>query len=216
MRLRRGRRDQEEADQDQAKILKVSLNIFLRYQHYLCCWYCSQTFIGFESQSDIIYYLFLYCLFIYFLCLLFYFIFVWPCWEYRSSCVQGCLHLTWERILSAPQILLIFSPVMTFLTFVQETRTFEVFIMVRILRWQIYVLIFDWSQVWPSQLYCVGISFPEKTKLKIAVFIMSPKKWWTNDRRLFFVVCPVAEYEGMFIRGITLKQSKQKRSISCQ
>lgn len=29
MRLRRGRRDQEEADQDQAKILKVSLYIYI-------------------------------------------------------------------------------------------------------------------------------------------------------------------------------------------
>jgi hypothetical protein len=49
MRLRRGRRDQEEADQDQAKILKVSLYIFLRYQP--CCWYGSPTFIGFESHT---------------------------------------------------------------------------------------------------------------------------------------------------------------------
>jgi hypothetical protein len=56
MRLRRGRRDQEEADQDQAKILKVSLYIFLRYQPYLCCWCCSPTFISFEFQSDILFY----------------------------------------------------------------------------------------------------------------------------------------------------------------
>lgn len=83
MRLRRGRRDQEEADQDQAKILKVSLYILLRYQPYLCCWYYSPTSIDYESQSDI----------------LFYFIYFLPCWEYRTSCVQGCLRLTWERTL---------------------------------------------------------------------------------------------------------------------
>jgi hypothetical protein len=73
MRLRRGRRDQEEADQDQAKILKVSLYVFLRYKRYLCCWYCSPTYIGFESQSDILFICLFYCLFIFYV---YYFIYL--------------------------------------------------------------------------------------------------------------------------------------------
>jgi hypothetical protein len=52
MRLRRGRRDQEEADQDQAKILKVSLYVFLRYQPYLFICVCKMSALSFYICSQ--------------------------------------------------------------------------------------------------------------------------------------------------------------------
>jgi hypothetical protein len=60
-------------------------------------------------------------------------------------------------------------------------------------------------------LYEGGFQINSNEDLSNEIYLILSRIWSTNDRGLFFFARPIKEFEGTFVRGVTLKQGSALR-----